>query len=146
MPLHVAGAFVVDQQSRIFFQFRSPQRKLFPNTWDIVGGHLEPGETPDEAMRREVYEETGWQVSTVLAVVGEYEYTGDDGLPRRETDFLVRVDGDLERPRLEAGKHTEFRWLAETELDLLDLNAPVDGGLLKRVAREAFVTLRTVGL
>jgi len=27
--------------------------------WDVPGGGLEPGETPQEAMRREVYEETG---------------------------------------------------------------------------------------
>jgi 8-oxo-dGTP pyrophosphatase MutT (NUDIX family) len=136
----------VDDRGRIFFQLRSAQRKLFPNTWDIVGGHLEDGETPVEAMRREVREETGWRVADVLAVVGEFAYTGDDGLDRTETDFLVRVDGDLDRPRLEAGKHTDFRWLAEDDLDLLDLNTPVDGGMLKRVAQEAFVTLRTVGL
>jgi 8-oxo-dGTP pyrophosphatase MutT (NUDIX family) len=136
----------VDDRGRIFFQMRSGQRKLFPNTWDIVGGHLEAGETPAEAMRREVHEETGWRVTDVLAVVGEYAYTGDDGLDRTETDFLVRVDGDLDRPRLEAGKHTDFRWLAEDGLDLLDVNTPVDGGMLKRVAQEAFVTLRTVGL
>ncbi|MFD0959416.1 NUDIX domain-containing protein [Paenibacillus chungangensis] len=27
--------------------------------WDIPGGHIEPGENPEEAMRRELYEETG---------------------------------------------------------------------------------------
>jgi 8-oxo-dGTP diphosphatase len=146
VPLRVAAAFVVDPGGRIFFQMRSAERKLFPNTWDIVGGHLEPGETPAEAMRREVYEETGWQVSAVLCALPEWEYTGDDGVDRRETDFIVRVAGDLDRPRLEAGKHTAFRWLAEHELDVLDLNDPVDGGMLKRAAQEAFVTLRAIGV
>jgi 8-oxo-dGTP pyrophosphatase MutT (NUDIX family) len=146
VPLRVAGAFVVDHGGRIFFQMRSAERKLFPNTWDIVGGHLEPGETPVEAMRREVLEETGWRVSAVLSEFAEYGYTGDDGVDRRETDFIVRVDGDLERPRLEEGKHTTFRWLAEDELDVLDANTPVDGGMLKRVAERAFVTLRAIGV
>jgi 8-oxo-dGTP diphosphatase len=146
VPLAVAGAFVVDDDGRIFFQMRSAQRKLFPNTWDIVGGHLEDGETAEAAMRREVTEETGWTVSVVLATVGEVEYTGDDGVDRVETDFLVRVDGDLARPRLEEGKHTEFRWLSADELHVLDINEPVDGGMLRRLAEDAFATLRTLGV
>ena len=29
------------------------------NTWETSGGHIEPGESPSEAARRELYEETG---------------------------------------------------------------------------------------
>jgi 8-oxo-dGTP pyrophosphatase MutT (NUDIX family) len=137
---------VVDDRGRIFFQMRSARRKLFPNTWDIVGGHLEEGETPEEAMRREVTEETGWTVSVVLAELGEMAYTGDDGIDRVETDYLVRVDGDLTRPHLEEGKHTGFRWLAADELDVLDVNEPIDGGMLRRLAEDAFIVLRSLGV
>ena len=136
----------MDDHGRIFFQMRSAQRKLFPNTWDIVGGHLEPGESPVEAMRREVQEETGWQVSVVLGVVGEFAWTGDDGIARTETDFLVRVDGDLSRPRLEEGKHTSFRWLGPDDLDVLDINEPVDGGMLRRMVEDGFAMLRALGV
>jgi 8-oxo-dGTP pyrophosphatase MutT (NUDIX family) len=145
-PLHVAGALVVDDKGRIFFQRRSPTRKLFPNSWDIVGGHLEPGETVSEALRREVLEETGWQVSVVLAPVGEYTYTGEDGLTRHESDFLVRVDGDLSRPRLEAGKHTEFRWLGPDDLAVLDESAEINDGMIRLIAEDGFAVLRTLGM
>lgn len=33
------------------------QTKLAARGWDIVGGHIEPGESPEEAVRREAYEE-----------------------------------------------------------------------------------------
>ena len=144
-PLLVAAALVVDDSGRIFFQKRSPTRKLFPDTWDVVGGHLEPGETVQEALHREVYEETGWRVSQVLAKIGDYRYTGEDGLTRLEADFLVRVDGDLSNPQLEQGKHTEFRWLTEHELDLLDYNAEVTGGMIRRLAEDGFAVLRGLG-
>jgi 8-oxo-dGTP diphosphatase len=143
-PLRVAGALVVDDRGRIFFQKRSAERKLFPNTWDIVGGHLEPGESVDDALRREVREETGWRVSDVLGVVGDYTYVGDDGLFRLETDFLVRVDGDLSRPRLEAGKHTEYRWLGPDELDVLDESRETNDGMIRRIAEDGFAHLREI--
>ncbi|AVT30888.1 MULTISPECIES: NUDIX hydrolase [unclassified Plantactinospora] len=145
-PLRCAGALIVDDEGRIFFQRRSPNRKLFPNTWDIVGGHLETGETVEEALFREVTEETGWTVSLVLGTVGEYRYTPDDGIERIETDYLVRVDGDLTRPRLEAGKHTEFRWLAEDEIALLDEHRDVNDGLIRRIAEDGFRALHLIGL
>jgi 8-oxo-dGTP diphosphatase len=137
---------IVDDDGRIFIQRRSPDRRLFPNTWDIVGGHVEPGETLEEALYREVREETGWQVSVILGVVGEYTYTGNDGIQRLETDFLVRVDGDLSRPRLEMGKHTEFRWLTESEIEVLDEHRDVNDGLIRTIAEDGFAALHAIGL
>ncbi|GGK93961.1 hypothetical protein GCM10012284_30030 [Mangrovihabitans endophyticus] len=137
---------MVHDDGRIFFQKRSPARKLFPDTWDIVGGHVEPGESVEEALRRETTEETGWQISVVLAALEPCSWTGDDGLARVESDFLVRVDGDLERPRLEQGKHTEFRWLAEHELDLLQENRAPDDTMLRRIVEQGFAALRLLGL
>jgi 8-oxo-dGTP diphosphatase len=145
-PLRCAGALIVDDDGRIFIQRRSPDRRLFPNTWDIVGGHVESGETLEEALYREVQEETGWRVSVVIGVVGEYAYTGNDGIERVETDYLVRVDGDLARPRLEAGKHTEFRWLTESEIEVLDEHREVNNGLIRTIAEAGFTALHAIGL
>ena len=119
-PSRCAAALIVDDRLRIFVQRRAPSRRLFPSCWDVVGGHVEPGETVDEALRREVREETGWTVAEVLAPVGEYAYRGDDGIDRLETDLLVRVSGDLGAPVQDPREHTEYRWLTRDELDLLD--------------------------
>ena len=114
--------------------------------WEIPSGLIEEGEDPADAARREVEEETGWRLSVVLATVGEYVYTGDDGLDRHETDFLVRVDGDLSRPRLEAGKHTEFRWLGPDQLAVLDESGETSDGMIRRIAEDGFAVLHTLGM
>ncbi|MDG4822052.1 NUDIX domain-containing protein [Asanoa sp. WMMD1127] len=145
-PLLCAAGVIVDDDGRVFIQRRSATRKLFPDTWDIVGGHLEPGESLEEALHREVTEETGWRVSIVLGTIGEHRYLGNDGLERLETDFLIRVDGDLARPRLEAGKHTAFRWITRDEVDVLDENNGIDDGLVRQIVEGGFALLRQIGL
>lgn len=117
------GAVVLDTDGRAFAQRRSPGRRLFPDCWDIVGGHVEPGETLLAALAREVEEETGWRLRAVRRLIGVSTWEGDDGQGlRHEADFVVDVDGDLARPRLEPGKHTEYDWFGPEDLERLKEN------------------------
>ena len=131
----VVGAVILDECGRAFVQRRSASRRLFPNCWDIVGGHVEPGETPEQALEREVAEETGWRLKDVVRLLGEFDWTGSDGLRRRERDFLVTVEGNLQAPHMEWDKHPEYRWIGADEIDLmLEHRAPYDDALRRIVA------------
>ncbi|GAA3271452.1 MULTISPECIES: NUDIX hydrolase [Dactylosporangium] len=55
----VAVVFLVDPQGRVLMQHRDLHAKVSPNQWAMPGGKIEDGETPEEAARREVREETG---------------------------------------------------------------------------------------
>jgi 8-oxo-dGTP diphosphatase len=138
----IVGAVIHDGQGRIFVQRRSQARSLFPGAWDLVGGHLEAGETVLECLAREVREETGWSVETVVADLGVMSWRGDDGADRHEVDYLVEVTGDLSRPTLEDGLHLDPRWVERDEaLALLDGSHPSDE-LVRKVAERAFAVLR----
>jgi mutator protein MutT len=115
------AALIRDERHRVYVQRRTAERRLLPGIWDIVGGHLEPGETPEQALAREVEEETGWKVRDILWSVADWEWEYE-GRIRRELDYLVSVDGDLTRPRLEAGKHDAGAWVGPDELELLMVN------------------------
>lgn len=72
----------------------------FPNHWDLIGGHVEDGETPEEALVREVKEEldidlkeyTFWKRYECLTGDAyentKYIYTGKINIPIEEVTLL----------------------------------------------------------
>ncbi|MBO7936675.1 NUDIX domain-containing protein [Streptomyces sp. S9] len=117
------GAVNLNGERHAFAQKRSGGRRLFPGTWDIVGGHVEEGETLLEALAREVEEETGWRLTHVRRFLGTTTWTGDDGGGlRHEADYLVEVDGDLDHPELEWSKHSAYDWFGPDTLPRLKEN------------------------
>jgi 8-oxo-dGTP diphosphatase len=135
VPEIVVGAVIV-HGSRAFVHRRGHERALFPDCWDIPGGHVDPGESPLDALRREIEEETGWWLRRVIAELGEMSWIGSDGVPRREIDYLVEVDGDLDAPRLEHPKHVEFAWVGLDDLDrLMENRSPAETLVRDVVAR-----------
>lgn len=130
------GAVIVDEDGRAFSPRRTSRGSSLPGLWDLVGGHVEPGESLLDALRREVFEETGWVVagSPILVFASSWDAVcGGQPHRHREFDFQVRVTGDLTAPRLHPDEHDEFRWLAPDQLDLLDENEGRDEGLIRRV-------------
>jgi 8-oxo-dGTP pyrophosphatase MutT (NUDIX family) len=130
----VVGAVLVNAAGEVFLQLRAPHVRLFPGCWDIVGGHVEAGETLCEALAREIEEETRWRLVRVDGVVDVFDWTGADGEPRREIDVLATVAGDLDRPAIERDKFTEARWLDPAALRRL-ASAPGDTGMVDLALR-----------
>ena len=52
------AAFVVEGK-KILLGKRSANRAFYPNVWDVFGGHIEPDESREDALRRELLEELG---------------------------------------------------------------------------------------
>jgi 8-oxo-dGTP pyrophosphatase MutT (NUDIX family) len=50
---------LVDPEGRVLLQERDEHAPIDPDRWGLAGGHLEPGESPEEGAYREVEEETG---------------------------------------------------------------------------------------
>ncbi|WP_051717340.1 NUDIX hydrolase [Streptomyces megasporus] len=122
----VVGALIRDPDDRIFVQQRSEDRRLFPGCWDIVGGAVEDGESLLAALRREIREETGWELDRVLTRLPPRTWEAD-GHRHTEYDYVVEVRGDLAAPRLEWDKHPRYTWLGPDGISILHADAERTG-------------------
>lgn len=121
-----ARALVVDDEERVLLvRFELPGA---PPVWATVGGGVEPGETHEEAARRELLEEAGLAGVELGRPVWTRTHMFDrpvrwDG--QSEVYFLVRTASFEPRPahtweQLNAEGMTAIRWWTQEELDTPD--------------------------
>lgn len=68
LDARLAIVLLVDGAGRLLLQLRDGYAPVSPNKWGLPGGHIELGEDPEPAARREVWEETGLRLTGPLTL------------------------------------------------------------------------------
>jgi 8-oxo-dGTP diphosphatase len=111
-----AYALLQNSEDKYLLLRRSSDSKTNPGRWEPPGGKIEPGELLDEALRREVFEETNLQI-IVRRLLGAIEFE----LPAIKVVCLIMegrpISGDI---RL-SSEHDAYQWLKLEEIRKVDL-------------------------
>jgi len=101
---------VIEHNGKYLVLKRAPQSKHWPLHWDFPGGKLDPGETNEQALVREVKEETGMDVQSFTYVD---TFVIIDGKTYTQAVFIVvpkTLDVRLSRD------HSAYEWMTKEEL------------------------------
>ncbi|WP_434683173.1 (deoxy)nucleoside triphosphate pyrophosphohydrolase [Bacillus sp. PM5] len=114
----VVGAVIFNEENEILCALRSPTMSL-PNHWEFPGGKIGEGETPQEALIREIKEEIGCLI-TVGEQIEEVEHEYAD-----ITVYLTTYKARIVLGAPKALEHAELKWSSVKDLKYLKW-APAD--------------------
>ena len=117
----VAAHALIRREDEYLIIRRSTQADYGARRWELPGGKVEPGETVEEALVREIFEETGLTVDVIQLMRA---YTNRDSLPDSQhieiTYLCTHRSGAIQ---LNPREHDLHRWLSLNDLKKLDYPA-----------------------
>ena len=120
-------AAIIRKEGKIFATQRGYGE--WKDWWEFPGGKMEPGETPEEALKREIREELSTEicVDELLCTV-EYDY------PKFHLTLHCYLCS-LVTEALHLNEHEAARWLANDELDSVKW-LPADREVIEKMRNE----------
>ena len=123
---HVVAAIII-REGKVFATQRGYGE--WKDWWEFPGGKIEPGETPEQALVREIREELDTEI-----VVGKLLHTVEWDYPTFHLKMSCYICS-LAGGNLRLVEHEAARWLAADELDSVRW-LPADYALLPLIANE----------
>ena len=122
--IEVVAAIIHDRQGRVFATQRGYGE--WKDWWEFPGGKMEAGETPEEALRREIWEELETRIVVErLVETVEWDY------PQFHLTmhcYLCHVESG----HLELKEHEAAKWLNKDELESVDW-LPADRDVVRKL-------------
>jgi 8-oxo-dGTP diphosphatase len=116
-PIQISVAALV-RDGLVLLAHRHPSRRWYPDCWDLVGGHLEPGELPHEAVSRECLEELRIHIHDPKPI----PMTISD--PTLDLHAFVVTRWDGEPVNAAPDEHDDLQWFRPSDLAILKLAHP----------------------
>lgn len=131
----VSVVIIIDADGKLLLQKRAMNKATEPGKWDLsAAGHVDAGETSEEAAIRETYEEIGIKPKKdELEKVLSYKYVykiSEDCIINHFTDlFLIRKDKiDIEKIKMQESEVSEIKMFGLKEYkELLENGETVEG-------------------
>lgn len=109
----IAAIIFENDEGEILLYLRDNKPDIpFPDHWDLIGGHVEEGETPEQALVREVLEELGIELKE-YSYFRTYECLDGDAYPNTKYIYSGKINIPIEEVTLYEGVRPAYFKKAE---------------------------------
>jgi len=107
-----AVMLAVDDKERILLvkQFRLPAAK---DLWELPAGRIDPGETPLQAAKRELHEETGYKAKKWVKLIS---YWASPGYVAEKMNLFLALDLTAGERHLMGDERIEMAWFTKRQI------------------------------
>ena len=125
MPRKAAGAVVTDPDRGVLLLWR---HRFITDTWgwEIPAGQMDEGESPEEAVRREVLEETGWAPGAVREMLA---YNPTNGISDQRFHLFLAEGASYVGEPTDPGESERVEWLPPAEVRRIVREGEMPDGL-----------------
>ena len=118
---------VKNEEGKILVLRRHPKSKTNPHKWELPGGKIEKCEFFDEALIREVKEETNLDVK-----VGDFCEAVQDDYVHKRTVQLIMYSKDVSGEVKISDEHDDWMWATIEEIKSLEITSSLEKIIEKR--------------
>jgi 8-oxo-dGTP diphosphatase len=129
MRYDAASILLFDNSGRVLLQHRTDDAPAFPGFWSFFGGQIETGETPEEAVKRETFEELKYTLKDPK-FIHKFRYS-DNSSGRVGTIYLFAEQYDSKQ-KLVLCEGQEMKFFSITDLDAIKM-IDLDRAELKKI-------------
>ena len=116
------AALIVKNQKILLGQ-RSAERSFYPGVWDVFGGHIEPQESYQQALLRELHEELGI-IPTAWTQIEIFPEPDPARHGEGQYIFFLVTDWNGTPTNRQLHEHTRIEWFSLDQAVRLDLAHP----------------------
>lgn len=128
LPIQVVCAIIIEKD-RVLCAQRAENMPL-PLKWEFPGGKIEPGESAEDCLKREMKEELNLNISVTKRLKSNFHsYTEEKQIE------LIPFLANIEAGNLQVNEHKEVRWVPISGIESLDW-AAADVPIVRQISKD----------
>lgn len=113
----ITACIFLHKKGRLFVAKRADTKNFLPGKYELVGGHIEFGETIEGGLTREIKEELHIDIEIQYPFY-VFTYISENGNKHSvEIDYLARMANPEQEIKLNPEDHSGYKWITEVEVD-----------------------------